>query len=96
MKPLVIVPGSGIGPTTVVHILDALLPVGLRELHLSGGRWIDGGMIFRREGMTMGGGGPGEWGVWQTDANVIAQVRRLIDEHTTTRSAARDSTDESG
>ncbi|KAA1468133.1 hypothetical protein DENSPDRAFT_373174 [Dentipellis sp. KUC8613] len=75
-----ILPGAGINPRTARALLDALLPYGLTELHLSGGGWIDGAMKYRREGMGMGAGGPSEWGIWKTDREVIAEVRRIVDE----------------
>ncbi|KAG5647745.1 hypothetical protein DXG03_008468 [Asterophora parasitica] len=76
---LSILPGSGINPETVGPILDALLPLGLREIHLSGGGWIQGDMAFKREGMGMGVGGDGEWGVWTTDGVKVREVREIAD-----------------
>ncbi|TFK77403.1 copper homeostasis protein cutC [Pluteus cervinus] len=77
---LTILPGSGINPETIRPILDALLPCGLQEIHLSGGAWEDGGMKYRPEGMGMGVGGQGEWGIWKTDENKIRRVRAIADE----------------
>jgi len=76
--PLTVLPGSGINPSTVPKVLSALLPVGLREIHLSGGHWEESGMLFRREGMGMGVGGEGEWGVWRAEGQTIAKVRALV------------------
>ncbi|KAJ3844925.1 copper homeostasis protein CutC [Lentinula raphanica] len=76
---LTIMPGSGINPYTVRHVVNTLAPLGLSEIHLSGGRWIEGGMIFRREGMGMGIGAEGDWGIWQTDEGVIREVRALLE-----------------
>ena len=75
-----ILPGAGINPGTICHVLDHLLPYGLKEIHLSGGKWVDGGMVHRRDGMGMGTGAEGQWGVWQTDGNVIREVRRIADD----------------
>ncbi|CCL98135.1 uncharacterized protein FIBRA_00129 [Fibroporia radiculosa] len=75
-----ILPGSGINSSTVRPLLDALLPHGLRAIHLSGGSWIPGTMEFRREGMGMGIGGEGEWGVWRTSEERVRQVRHIADE----------------
>jgi len=71
---LIILPGSGVGPDTVGPIVDALLPHGLQEIHLSGGGWIESKMKFRKEGMAMG-----EWAVWNTNEERVRQVRRTVD-----------------
>lgn len=71
--------GSGINPRTIEPLLAELLPCGLREIHLSGGGWVPSDMEFRREGMGMGVGGDGEWGVWRTDEGRVKEVRMLVD-----------------
>ncbi|KAG5637647.1 hypothetical protein H0H81_003724 [Sphagnurus paluster] len=76
---ITILPGSGIDMKTVGTVLDTLLPLGLREIHLSGGKWKEGAMEFRREGMGMGTGGKGEWGVWMTDEEIMHEVRVIVD-----------------
>ncbi|KDQ63228.1 hypothetical protein JAAARDRAFT_168823 [Jaapia argillacea MUCL 33604] len=77
---VVILPGSGINPGTIESILDSLLPLGLREIHLSGGSWMNGGMVFRRDGMGMGVDGNGEWGIWRTDQQTIRSLRTIVDQ----------------
>lgn len=76
---LAILPGSGINPGNIGAILDTLLPLGLQELHLSGGGWVEGGMLYRRENMGMGVGGHGDWRVWTTDEQKIREVREIAD-----------------
>lgn len=76
---LTVLPGSGINATTVGSILDALLPHGLLEIHLSGGCWSEGDMQYRPEGMGMGVGGAGEWGVWGTTEEKVRDVRLIAD-----------------
>lgn len=71
-------PGSGINAKTVIGVLNHLLPHGLKEIHLSGGIWVDGGMLFRREGMGMGAS-DSEWGVWRTDQDTITAVKTITD-----------------
>ena len=74
-------PGAGINARTIQPVLAALLPLGVRAVHLSGGGWVDGAAgRHRPEGMGMGVGGEGEWGVWKTNEEVIREVRRLVDE----------------
>ncbi|KAG2756466.1 hypothetical protein P692DRAFT_20484578 [Suillus brevipes Sb2] len=74
-----ILPGSGINSSTVSALCQALLPHGLREVHMSGGHWIDGASIWRRNGMGMGVGGAGEWGIWRTSGSAIRAVKDAID-----------------
>ncbi|KAJ3569720.1 hypothetical protein NP233_g4867 [Leucocoprinus birnbaumii] len=76
---LTILPGSGINAKTVPEILNRLLPLGLRELHLSGGQWIPNGTSFKRPNMGMGLGGESDWGVWRTQTNKVREVRRIVD-----------------
>jgi len=76
---LTIMPGSGINGETIEAILEALLPYGLLEVHLSGGRWIDSGMTFRRVGMGMGIGGDAEWGIWRTLVPLVVRVREVTE-----------------
>jgi copper homeostasis protein len=76
---LTILPGSGINAKTVPEILARLLPLGLREIHLSGGRWVPNGMVFRRPNMGMGLGGESDWGIWRTQMDKIKGVRKIVD-----------------
>ena len=72
-------PGSGINSKSISSVLPTLLPLGLREIHLSGGKWTPGGMAFHRDGMRMGGGDDGEWGVWRTQELEVRKVREMAD-----------------
>lgn len=76
---LEILPGSGINLRTVQSVLDTLLPHGLTAIHLSGGGWVPSSMELRKEGMGMGVGGAGEWGIWRTDADTVKGVREIVD-----------------
>lgn len=75
----VILPGAGINPGTIRHVLDNLLPYGLKEVHLSGGKWVDGRMVHRPVGMGMGASEETEWAVWLTDGDKIREVRNVAD-----------------
>ncbi|KAI5897992.1 uncharacterized protein SCHCODRAFT_01111903 [Schizophyllum commune H4-8] len=75
---LSILPGSGISPETAGPVLEALVPHGLTELHMSGGVWEEGTMDFRRPDMGMGAGS--EWGVWRTQSDRVRAVRAIADE----------------
>ena len=76
---LTIMPGSGINNKSLSSILLSLLPLGLREIHLSGGKWTPGGMAFHRDGMGMGSVDDGEWGVWRTQESEVRKVREMAD-----------------
>lgn len=43
--------------TTAKLLLNELIPLGLRSVHMSGGKWISGQMRFRKAGMGMGAAG---------------------------------------
>ncbi|KAF9454215.1 hypothetical protein P691DRAFT_718235 [Macrolepiota fuliginosa MF-IS2] len=76
---LTILPGSGINAKTVPELLARLLPLGLREIHLSGGRWLPNNMVFKRPNMGMGLGGESDWGVWRSQTDKVRDVRRIVD-----------------
>ncbi|KAF8167388.1 copper homeostasis CutC domain-containing protein [Crassisporium funariophilum] len=76
---LTIMPGSGINSQSLPKVLEALLPLGLREIHMSGGKWFPGDMLFHREGMGMGIGSESEWGVWRTQEEEVGKARHCAD-----------------
>jgi len=76
---LTIMPGSGISSTTLPSLLKALLPSGLREIHLSGSKMVSSGMSFRRDGMGMGFGGDEDWTVWCTQEEELLKVKTIAD-----------------
>lgn len=78
---LTILPGSGINAKTIPEVLTRLLPSGLKEIHLSGGRWVANGMGFKRPNMGLGLGGESDWGVWRTQTDRVKEVRRMVDIH---------------
>ncbi|KAK0505703.1 CutC family-domain-containing protein [Armillaria luteobubalina] len=77
--PLTILPGSGVNANTIDSILVSLLPLGLEELHMSGGSWLDGEMQYRREALGMGVSAELEWAIWQTDGLKVGEVRAIVD-----------------
>ncbi len=75
-----IMPGSGLNAATLPPILRTLIPLGVREVHLSGGGWRPGGATgFRREGMGMGAGGEHELSVWETSEENVRAAREVCD-----------------
>jgi len=82
-EPITILPGSGISPNTVQILLAILLRVGLKEIHLSAGRFVESEMQYRkragREDVDAIGMGMGEWKMWTTDEHVVRQMRGILD-----------------
>ncbi|KZT73324.1 hypothetical protein DAEQUDRAFT_684282 [Daedalea quercina L-15889] len=78
-RGLGILPGSGVSPSTIRSVLQELLPLGLRQIHMSGGRWLPGEAQYRRAGMGMGVG-DGEWAVWRTSEERVREVAQIISE----------------
>ncbi|KDR85695.1 hypothetical protein GALMADRAFT_234710 [Galerina marginata CBS 339.88] len=74
---LTIMPGSGINSKTLPPLLDALLPLGLREVHLSGGKWVSGEMYFKQADMGMGIDQNTEWGVWRTEEDEVRKTKEI-------------------
>ena len=72
-------PGSGIRADTAKDLLEPLVKYGLQEVHMSGGIWVPGEMMYRREGLGMGVGGASEWSVFRTNKEEIEGVKDLID-----------------
>jgi copper homeostasis protein len=71
--------GSGVSPDSINVILTELSPHGLRELHMSGGEWKAGGMIWKRRGMGMGVVPSREWDLWRSSTDRIQNVRKALD-----------------
>ena len=61
-------------------LLAELLPLGLDQLHLSAGVWVDSVEEFRKAGMGMGALGNNEWAVWRTSEEVVREVRQIVDD----------------
>jgi copper homeostasis protein len=77
---LAIMPGSGVNGATVPKLLRVLLPLGLREIHLSGGRWLPSEMLFKRNDTNLGvGNKEKEWSIWRTEEQEVRLVREIAD-----------------
>ncbi|RXW22666.1 hypothetical protein EST38_g3172 [Candolleomyces aberdarensis] len=76
---LTLMPGSGVNSKTVTPVVQQLLPKGLREIHLSGGRWAESHMHFRRDGSGFGASPENEWRNWKTSRKEIQRVREAAD-----------------
>jgi len=73
-------PGSGVNGATLPKLLRVLLPFGLREVHLSGARWLPSEMLFKRTGLNLGvGDKEREGSVWRTEEQEVRLVREIAD-----------------
>jgi copper homeostasis protein len=73
--------GSGINSQTLPPLLNLLEPVwSVKEIHLSGGRWVEGDCEpnARKEDMEMGAGGEVEWKVWRTSRDSVAATYKFF------------------
>lgn len=77
MGSLTIMPGSGVNGKTLPSLIEALLPLGLREVHLSGGNWVPSGMIYKKPGMGMGSDKDTEWSVWRTQEGDVRKAKEI-------------------
>ncbi|KLO06779.1 hypothetical protein SCHPADRAFT_1002124 [Schizopora paradoxa] len=74
-----LMPGSGLNASTLPDILRVLLPLGVRDVHLSGGAWRSGRAQFQKENMGMGAGGKHDWDVWTTAEEKVHAARAICD-----------------
>ncbi|KAI5122381.1 hypothetical protein M0805_004138 [Coniferiporia weirii] len=105
-KLLTLMPGSGVSPHTAAPLLRALLPHGVRALHLSGGAWLDSDSVSAvdpdpdadtdvRGGMhhRPEGMGMGDWRVWRTRVDTVRVVRTAVDAEAATYAAQQHRTE---
>lgn len=72
---MTIMPGAGVTEEAVRILLKE---TNLTTFHMSGKQIIESGMQFRNPNVSMGIPGMSEYEIWQTDANKIAAVRKLL------------------
>jgi copper homeostasis protein len=72
-------PGSGVSNHSIGKIVETLLSLGLKEIHMSGGEWVPGKSTWRRRGMGMGCTEEREWDVWKSSMEKIRVVRMALD-----------------
>ncbi len=77
---VIVMAGAGVRGEGVAELVAT---TGVREVHLSATRWRASGMVFRREGVEMGGRvggavGGGEFVVRETDGGMVAEVVRRV------------------
>ncbi|MDR2140018.1 MAG: copper homeostasis protein CutC [Tannerella sp.] len=73
---LSVMAGSGILPVHVRRLVDY---TGVREVHLSGRRRMEGGMIYRNPKINMGGlPGISEYEIMETDSETVKKIKALL------------------
>jgi len=77
--PITILPGSGINVKTFPAIANCDWWKASKEVHLSGGTWVQGPMVFRKENMGMGVGGGNDWSIWYSQADAVRRVKEIAE-----------------
>lgn len=72
-----ILAGAGINAEAVKILLRE---TSLHHFHMSGKRVLESAMTFRNPEVYMGLPGMSEYEIWQTDANLVQEVRLLLDQ----------------
>lgn len=70
-----IMAGAGIDEASVRILLQE---TNITAFHMSGKKVLESGMQFRNPAVSMGIPGMSEYEIWQTDAEAVAAVRRLL------------------
>lgn len=70
-----IMAGAGVGEAAVRTLLEQ---TDLTTFHMSGKKILESGMEFRNPTVSMGIPGMSEYEIWESDAEAIAAVRRLL------------------
>lgn len=69
-----------IGGGVDADVIEALLPVtGAVSYHMSGKRIEESGMLYRKEGVSMGIPGMNEYEIFRTDADKIRVAKQVLD-----------------
>ena len=72
-----IMAGSGVSVSTMACLMDE---IGARIFHMSGKEIVDSGMIYRKENLSMGIPGIGEYDIFRTREEEIRQAKKLMEE----------------
>lgn len=70
-----ILAGAGISPEVIGKLADY---AGVTSFHMSGKKVTDSKMEFRREDVPMGIPGFPEFDIWQTDAGLVGNAKRIL------------------
>lgn len=73
---ITILAGAGINEAAVKTLLAQ---TDLTAFHMSGKKILSSGMVYRNPDVSMGLPGMSEYDIWQTDAENVRAVRRLLD-----------------
>lgn len=70
--------GSGVNAETIACFIEGM---NARNFHMSGKTILDSGMIYRKEDVSMGISGIGEYDIFRTDEKQIRRAAAVIREH---------------
>ncbi|MCI9396236.1 MAG: copper homeostasis protein CutC [Lachnospiraceae bacterium] len=73
-----IMAGAGVTPDVIRQFCAQ---TDITSYHLSAKKVLDSGMRYRKEGVPMGLPTMDEYSIFRTDSNVVAQAKRVIQEH---------------
>lgn len=73
---IIIMPGSGLNESNIGSIART---TGASEFHMSAGKFVDSGMVFRKEGISMGGGSQPEYGIRSVHTGMIRKVIGILE-----------------
>ena len=72
-----IMAGSGVNVSTMACLMDE---IDARSFHMSGKEIVDSGMIYRKENVSMGIPGIGEYDIFRTQEEEIRGAKKLMEE----------------
>ncbi len=72
-----IMAGAGMTPDSIRKFLKE---TNITAFHLSAKKIVDSGMRYRKEGVPMGLPAMSEYSIFQTDKEIVAQARKILDE----------------
>ena len=69
--------GAGMTPDSIRKFLKE---TNITAFHLSAKKIVDSGMRYRKEGVPMGLPAMSEYSIFQTDKEIVARARKILDE----------------
>lgn len=70
-----IMAGAGVSPDVIRYFLEKTR---ITNYHLSAKKIVESGMCYRKEGVPMGIAAMGEYGIFRTDSEIVAEAKRVL------------------
>ena len=67
--------GAGVNASVIREMLPK---VPLRSFHMSGKKTLDSGMLYRKQGVSMGLSSLSEFEIWRTDSSKIKEAQEVL------------------